>query len=582
MLKNQEVIKFKETLLLILFGFVITLGCNQKKQPPEPLQEDKRPNILVILADDLGYSDLGCYGGEINTPNLDGLAANGTRITQMYNSARCCPSRASLLTGLYPHQAGMGEMAAKDRGLPGYRGILTPNSVTIAEVLKTAGYRTFGAGKWHVNYPGPTERGFEEFYGFLEDYGVDSFEPKWMQRYPKGREERKYKEGEFFATDAITDYTLDFLELGKETPDQPWFMYVSYQAAHFPVQSWPKDSEKYIDTYSVGWDTIRARRFERMKELGVITKNITLSERSQMVRPKSAIGKGIPGDGIHNPAWELLDKDRQADLAKRMAVYAGMVDNMDQNIGRIIQYLKENGELEDTLILFLSDNGACGEWNTFGFEYPDHNARVHGNSLLNPNLLHKGKSLEKLGGPDGPLFSYGSGWANASNTPFSLYKMFTHEAGISTPFIAHWPEKIEQGTIFNNRYAHFNDIMATCVDIAQAEYPITHNGNDITPMEGVSLFQTLNDISQPKRVLTFEHWGYPAIRIGDWKLVSRKNVFTANGFKEDAKFELYNITADRSETYNLADQYPDKVEEMKTLMLSEFKRTQVLPKATSD
>ncbi len=567
-------------IILTLIGLTVLFTCDSSGPAVKREEEAARPNILLILADDLGYSDLGCYGGEIRTPHLDSLAVNGIRFTQMYNSARCCPSRASLLTGLYPHQAGMGEMAGKDRGLPGYRGTLTPNTVTIAEVLKEAGYRTFGAGKWHVHHPGPIERGFEEFYGFLEDYGVDSFEPQWMKRYPPGRPERTYEEGTFFATDAITDYALDFLELGKATPDAPWFLYVSYQAVHFPVQAWPKDTDKYRETYLVGWDTIRERRWQRMKEMGVVAKDVKLSERSQMVRPKHGIGKGIPGDGFHNPAWRELNPDRQADLAKRMSVYAGMVDNMDQNIGRIIQYLTENGALENTLIFFLSDNGACGEWDTFGFEYPDLNARVHGNTLLNPNKLHKGSALEKLGGPDGPLFSYGSGWANASNTPFSLYKMFVHEAGISTPFIMYWPKQFGRGGIFDDHYAHFNDIMATCIDVANTTYPASYRGNPTTSMEGISLLKTLEGRSDPNRILSFEHWGHAAVRIGDWKLVSRRASLSQHNFRADARFELYNIRKDRSETTDLAADYPDKVKRMKEVMLQEFARTQVFPRAS--
>ncbi len=541
--------------------------------------DSPRPNILIILADDLGYSDLGCYGGEIETPALDGLAETGVRFTQMYNSARCCPSRASLLTGLYPHQAGMGRMAQVDQKLPGYRGMLKPSTVTIAEVLKDAGYRTFGTGKWHVGFPGPIERGFEEYYGFLEDYGLDSWEPKWMKRYPEGREERVYKEGEFFATNAITDYALDFIKSAEDTPEKPWFAYVSYQAVHFPVQAPLQDTAKYADTYLEGWDALRKSRLRRMKEIGVVSEDITMSPRGQLPRPEIAERHGVPGDGINNPAWDILDADRQADLARRMAVYAGMVDNMDQNIGRMVTYLKESGQLENTLILFLSDNGGCGEWDTFGFEYPGLNDRVHGNSLKNLNVLHTGESLEKLGGPDSPLFSYGSGWANASNTPLTLYKMYTHEAGISTPFIVHWPAGIpDVNRIFTENYLHLIDIMATCVDVAQAEYPVEYNGNEIIPMEGVSILKTLSGETDPERVISFEHWGHPALRVGDWKLVSRDRAVRGDGLEPGARYELYNISTDRSETNDLAEAYPEKVSEMKALMLSEFKRTFVIPR----
>ena len=562
---------FIHLLVAILF---ITCTSNTKEQA-----KSSKPNILVILADDLGYSDLGCYGSEIQTPNLDDLAENGVRFTEFYNSARCCPSRASLLTGLYPHQTGIGSFVGPDRGVLGYTGKLNLNTVTLAEVLKENGYRTFGSGKWHVNHPGPTERGFEEFYGFLDDYGVDGWRPKWMQRLPEGREERQYKKGEFFATNAITDYALDFLNLSKSTPDKPWFLYLSYQAVHFPLQAPKEDIEKYKDTYKVGWDVIRQQRFERMKKLGVIGQNAVLSERSDIPIPNVAKRNNVPGDGLHNPPWNILDADRQADLAKRMAVYAGMLDNMDQNIGRVIQHLKENGELGNTLILFMSDNGSCAEWDPFGFEYPEYDARVAGGTPDHPNVLHTGESLEKLGGPEGPLFSFGSAWANVGNTPFTLYKQFVHEGGISSPLIVHWPKKIKESQVFTENYAHFVDVMATCVEVAGGKYPETYNGNNISPMEGISLLKTLNGKADKERALPFEHQGVPALRKGDWKLVTRnRQSMTASGFTENANFELYNIADDRSETNNLAEEYPKKVDELKTLMFEEFNRTNVFPR----
>lgn len=558
-------------LFLLLIAIAFISSCKTKER-------NARPNILIVIADDLGYSDLGCYGGEISTPNLDRLADNGIRFTEFYNSARCCPSRASVLTGLYPHQAGIGSFVGPDRGEQGYRGSLTPNAVTIAEVLQGAGYRTFGAGKWHVNMPGPTDRGFEEFYGFLEDYGIDGWEQKWMQRYPEEHHVREYAPGEFFATNVITDYAIDFLGMARETPENPWFIYLAYQAVHFPLQAPESDIEKYKDTYAVGWDSIRQERYERMKQLGVIEPEINLSDRSLIPIPEVAERNGVPGNGKYNPPWNMLDEDRQADLARRMAVYAGMLDNMDQNIGRIIKDLEENGELENTLILFLSDNGACAEWDPFGFEYPDYDARVAGGTPGHPNVLHAGESLEKLGGPDGPLFSYGSGWSNACNTPFTLYKQYTHEGGISSPFIIHWPAKIREACLFKEAYAHITDIMATCVKVSGAEYPSEYNGHAITPLEGISIFEILDGNSDPERILTFEHSGHPAIRIGDWKLVSGGNAMEKNGFIEDVVFELYNIAEDRSETNNLAKKYPEKVEELKKIMLEEFHRTKVLPR----
>ena len=254
----------------LFFCALLFWNCSTDKTD-QTATKDNRPNILLILADDLGFSDLGCYGGEIRTPNIDKLASGGVRFTQMYNSARCCPSRASLLTGLYPHQAGLGSFAGSDKGARGYRGKLNEKTVTIAEVLSEAGYRTFGSGKWHVNTPGPTERGFEAFYGFLEDYGVNGWDPKWMKRYPEGSTERTYEPGTFFATNAITDYALDFLDSAATTPDDPWFLYVAYQAPHFPLQAPPDDIAKYDTLYQVGWDTIRQQRYRKMLDMGIIT-----------------------------------------------------------------------------------------------------------------------------------------------------------------------------------------------------------------------------------------------------------------------------------------------------------------------
>jgi arylsulfatase len=288
---------------------------------------------------------------------------------------------------------------------------------------------------------------------------------------------------------------------------------------------------------------------------------------------------GVPGDGLHNPPWELLQPDRQADLARRMAVFAGMLDNMDQNIGRVIQYLKDEGELENTLILFMSDNGSCAEWDPYGFEYPDKDARVAGGTPGHPNVLHRGDSLELLGGPDGPLFSFGSAWANVGNTPFSLYKQFVHEGGISSPLIMHWPANITEPQVFTDRYAHLVDVMATCVDVAGADYPSTFQDRTISPMEGISLFETLRGETAPERVLSFEHQGTTAIRVGDWKLVSRdRKALTRDGFSETAEFELYNIARDRSETRDLSLEFPGRVAALKNQMLEEFRRTQVLPR----
>ena len=550
-----------------------------------------KPNILIILADDLGWSDLGCYGGEIRTPNLDSLAAGGLRFTQFYTSTRCCPSRASLLTGLYPHQAGIGLMtsdqAAKypgagDKGeaFPGYRGALNANCVTIAQVLKPAGYRTAAAGKWHVgNSEPPTKRGFDDFYGFVGGYGVDSWEPRMMKRLPEGRPQRSYQPGEFFATDAITDHALDFLADMRKA-GAPWLLYVGYQAPHFPVQSKREDMTGYPEIYARGWDKIREQRLTKQKKIGLLPESTALTPRSKITHPVASRRLGSWTDDGNNPAWDSLPADRRADLAQRMAVFAGMVTGMDRNIGRLIADLRASGQLDNTLILFLSDNGACAEWEPFGFEMlptpnPVPGTGINQGTQALPNKLYRGDELATMG-QAGSFPSYGSGWANACNTPWRLYKHYGHEGGIGTPLIAHWPAAVgkdKDNGRFVREPAHLIDLMATCVDITGAKYPAEWIGKKILPMEGVSLRPLLapsagNPASLSPRLLAWEHEGNRAIREGQWKLVSLAT----------APWELYDMESDRLEMNDLAASQPERVKDMSAKWEVWAKRTNVLPR----
>ena len=550
-----------------------------------------KPNILIILADDLGWSDLGCYGGEIRTPNLDSLAAGGLRFTQFYTSTRCCPSRASLLTGLYPHQAGIGLMtsdqAAKypgagDKGeaFPGYRGALNANCVTIAQVLKPTGYRTAAAGKWHVgNSEPPTKRGFDDFYGFVGGYGVDSWEPRMMKRLPEGRPQRSYQPGEFFATDAITDHALDFLADMRKA-GAPWLLYVGYQAPHFPVQSKREDMTGYPEIYARGWDKIREQRLTKQKKIGLLPESTALTPRSKITHPVASRRLGSWTDDGNNPAWDSLPADRRADLAQRMAVFAGMVTGMDRNIGRLIAVLRASGQLDNTLILFLSDNGACAEWEPFGFEMlptpnPVPGTGINQGTQALPNKLYRGDELATMG-QAGSFPSYGSGWANACNTPWRLYKHYGHEGGIGTPLIAHWPAAVgkeKDNGRFVREPAHLIDLMATCVDITGAKYPAEWIGKKILPMEGVSLRPLLapsagNPASLSPRLLAWEHEGNRAIREGQWKLVSLAT----------APWELYDMEADRVEMNDLAASQPERVKDMSAKWEVWAKRTNVLPR----
>ncbi len=519
----------------------------------EPNTHRAQPNILIILADDLGWSDLGCYGGEIQTPNIDSLAKDGLRFTQFYNFARCCPSRAALLTGLYPHQAGVGSMTA-DEGpnSPGYRGRLNDRCVTIAEVLRTAGYRTFMSGKWHVGDFDPTTRGFDEFYGFYKGYAVDSWNPRMLIRLPEGRPPPKFEKGEFYATDAITDEALQFLTAAQKTKDRPWFLYLAYQAPHFPLQAPAVDIAKYTKLYEKGWDDIRARRLARSKELGLVPPSTVLPPRSLIPLPSAARRHGLETGSDVNPAWDSLSRDRQIDLAHRMAIFAAMVDHMDRQIGRVFSALKANDAWNNTLILFLSDNGACAEWDPFGFDLtlppPESFAPGTGINMGTPgapNILHRGEDLARLGGP-GTYISYGSGWANACNTPWRLYKHYDFEGGISAPLIAHWPEGIEAKGAIRQQPGIITDLMATCADVAGAHYPTEKNGVDIQPMEGRSLVPAFKDQPIARDYMAWEHEGNRAIRQGPWKLVALHN----------EPWELHDIRNDRTELHNVASEHP--------------------------
>ncbi len=510
----------------------------------------QRQNIVLIMADDMGYSDIGCYGGEIHTPNLDALAAGGVRFTQFYNTARCCPTRASLMTGLYPHQAGVGHMM-EDKGYESYQGDLNNRCVTIAEVMKLAGYSTYMAGKWHVTrYRGPDgpkhnwpcQRGFDRFFGTI--HGAGSFyDPCSLTRdntqIPPG--------DDFYYTNAISDNAVNYIREHKT--DNPFFMYVAYTATHWPMHALPQDIAKYKGRYDDGWDALRAERHKRMIEMGIVDKKWKLTLRDKDVLP-----------------WTKA-KDKEW-FARRMEVYAAMLDCMDQGIGRIVEQLKQSGKFENTLIFFLADNGGCAEeYGSQGPIKPDPSMPVvlklmDRNALqpdMQPKVTRDGKPVRTgrgvMPGPADTYIAYGKPWANASNTPFRLYKHWVHEGGISTSLIAYWPARITARNELRRQPGHLIDIMATCVDVAGAEYPSEYKGNKITPMEGKSLAPAFDNKPIQREAIYWEHEGNRAVRQGKWKIVSRY----------PDRWELYDMEADRTELTNLADKYPEKVEQLKAL-----------------
>jgi arylsulfatase A-like enzyme len=537
-----------------------------------------RPNIIYIMSDDMGFSDIGCYGGEIETPNLNALADGGVRFTQFYNTARCCPTRASLMSGLYPHQAGVGHMM-NDRGFEGYRGDLNRQCVTIPEVMKTAGYRTYMAGKWHVTkvikpqteadkHNWPMQRGFDRFYGTIHGAG-SFFDPNTLTRdneYVSPLADPEYSpkqmaNGEYYYTDAIADHAARYiLQHHYEADDQPFFMYVSFTAAHWPMHALEKDIAKYKGEYDGGYDAIRDARYKRMIELGLIDQSNT-------------INWPIPNEWKETEHWEW-DK-------RNMEVYAAMVDSMDQGIGRIVESLKNSGQFENTLICFFQDNGGCAEnYGRGGIGGPRADRPtlpVLAADYLQPDMTPKqtrdgypmrtGKG--SMAGPADTAIGYGRGWATVSNTPFREYKHYTHEGGISTPLIAHWPNRITRRGELEPTPGHLVDLMATAVDLSGATYPETfHGGEKIKPMEGKSLLPAFLGEGLEREAIYWEHEGNRAIRVGDHKLVAKG----ARG-----NWELYNIANDRSEQSDLSEENPELAAKLAAMWQAYAARADVLP-----
>jgi arylsulfatase A-like enzyme len=417
-----------------------------------------------------------------------------------------------------------------DLGHPGYRGRLSENAATLAEVLRPAGYRTFMSGKWHVGTPDPTRHGFEQWFGTL--ISAQSFwDSAQYLRLPQGSSTRSYDPDTFYGTDALTDYALDFLADARTTPDQPWFLYLAFHAPHFPLHARPEDIARYHTRYSSGWDVLRQERLARMKRLRLVPKGTRLSPRSKYTNH----GETVTAE---NPAWDSLPKDRREDLAMRMAIYAAMIDRMDQNIGRVTAELRARGELDDTLILFLSDNGACAEWDPFGFDV----------SSSPNNVLHRGDDLARMGSR-GTYHSVGSGWANASNTPWRMYKHYSHEGGISTPCLVHWPAGFRRRNALESAPVHLIDLMPTLVEVSGAEYPERLGSRQIPPMAGTSLMPALRGEKLPERTLYFEHEGTRAVREGRYKLTALRG----------EPWKLYDMERDRTELDDLADQHPQRV-----------------------
>ena len=513
------------------------LGLPRLGQGQSAASEGRRPNVVIIMADDMGFSDVGCYGGEIRTPNIDRLAAGGLRFTQFYNTARCCPTRASLLTGLYPHQAGVGHMM-QDHGVDGYRGDLNKRCVTIAEVLARGGYGTYMSGKWHVTkatkpeteagkHNWPRQRGFDRYFGTIT--GAGSFwTPHTLTR--DNTPITAPKSG-FYYTDAISDHAAKFInEHHAATPEAPLFLYVAYTAPHWPLHAPAEDIARYKGKYAKGWDVLRAERHARQIKMGLVKEEWPITPRDPAAT-----------------AWAKVDPARRKRMALRMAVYAAQIDRMDQGIGRVVEALRKTGRLDDTLLLFLADNGGCAEGGPWGFD------------------RDKGGVL----GPDDSTFSsYGLSWANASNTPFRLYKHWVHEGGIATPLVVHWPARVKARGQLRHQPGHLVDLMATCLDVAGAEYPTAHKGNSIHPMAGKSLIPAFDGKPIEREAIYWEHEGNRAVRVGKWKLVAKG---------KRGAWQLYDLDADRTELHDLATKHPGRLKQMAATWQEWARRSNVLP-----
>ena len=523
----------KTTLLLsaiLALGLITSFVQQEKKRNTH--QQPAKPNVVLILADDLGYSDIGSYGSEIATPYLDQLATSGVRFTHFYNVGICAPTRASLLTGQYQHDAGVGYFAV-NLGIPAYQGYLNENTVTIAEVLKENGYKTFLSGKWHVGNDSlhwPNQRGFDEFYGFTG--GASSFfshipfsdEPTVLHR---NNVRFKITDPDYYMTNALASEAIEQI---KGAGDRPFFLYLAFNAPHWPLHALPQDIEKYKGKYDGGWDELRERRFEGLKAKGLIAADFQLSSRPSTI-----------------PVWESLSPGEKDIWSKKMEVHAAMIDNMDQNIGRLINHLKSTGQFEHTVFIFLSDNGAAGE-NT---DRPATRAEPGGQ----PSFNQGPPSLDNLG-EIGSADSYTSVthyWSYALNTPFTYWKTFPQEGGIATPFIVSFPAGFEGDRIVKGN-GHLIDLLPTILELTGSRYPENFRGNEILPLAGKSLVPVLAGQSAAKTdTLYFERGGNRAVNAGRWKALAHKG---------SEAWKLYDLENDRSEINDLAAKHPEIVSKL--------------------
>lgn len=497
---------------------------------PMTVYSNDQPNILLIMVDDMGYSDLGCYGGEIRTPAIDALAENGVSFRNFYNGARCSPSRIALMSGLYPQQGAFDPSAS----LPTLR---TDNNITLPELLGDHGFHTYMAGKWHIGFGAaqlPSARGFQHAYtSRYGDFWTSG--DSWLDSENNGVAERAYGSDpyDFYATDVFADYSLDFLtHHAAQNDGESFFLYLAFTAPHFPLQvnssvieTAPAGEQTYLEMYREGWGSIRQSRFNRMVSNGVVSAGTVLPGFGDT--PYNAEGYWPV------PDWDLLDTDRQEDLARRMALYAGMIEKMDAAVGRVTDFLDQTGQLDNTIIFILSDNGGNAEGGLYGRAY---------NTVNHAPLT--GTQLSNMGQPgmsDGIYL--GGGWANVANTPFRYYKRYTHGGGIRTPFIVHWPDGIQNPGRWTDQTGHLVDVTATIADVLELSCPDEYEGHSVLPWEGSSLLPAITNDVEIARQFGFEHESNRAWVDGDWKLVTK--TFTTTDYSSFADtLELYDLSTD--------------------------------------
>jgi arylsulfatase A-like enzyme len=519
--------------------------------PPRREPPPGAPNVVVMLADDLGFSDLGCYGSEIDTPNLDGLAGRGLRYTSFHVAPMCSPTRAALLTGVNPHRAGLGTVAHSDAGFPGYAMELADDVVTAAEVFRDQGYATLMVGKWHLakdsdcsaagpKHSWPCQRGFDRFYGFLDAF-TNQHHPHRLVEDNHLVDVDRYPDDYFF-TDDITDRAVSMLREHKASnPRQPVFLYFAHGSVHAPVVAKAHDIEKYADTYREGWDVLRERRWRRQQELGVIPEGLPLPPRN--TEPDHEV-----------QPWDELDERVRELFARHMAVYAGMVDNLDQNVGRLLAALDELGELDNTIFFFTSDNGASREGELLG------TSAYYVHLLQGDDLEADLARIDELGGPT-TTPHYPRGWAMLGNTPFRLYKINTHAGGHSVPCIVSWPTRVQRGGELRRQYQHVTDVLPTLLECCGLTMPTERHGRTLASAAGASFAATFDDANAPSthREQLYEQLGHRGFYRDGWEVVTLHRPLTP--FADD-EWELYDLRADPNELHDLSAEHPERRREL--------------------